>query len=154
MILNRPIAIALIVAFTVVVNVHTVFSTINHGIELIILPVFINNLVIPLLLIIGALGVWFYKLWGWWVLVTTTGITVFTGIAYLLKIPLVLYLSYIMTIGLVVIIESIIFYYLFNKNILSAFAIPLEKRTSILKQCLSISVIGGLLMFLVLPGIK
>lgn len=154
MIFNRPLGIALIVAFTLITNVINIITTINYGIEVIIFPVVIFNYVFPLLLIIGSLGLWFNKLWGWWLQVTVTGIIIVSAISYLVKIPFGMYLSYLIGNAFVILTASLIFYYLFNRNILSAFNIPLDQRPFILKRCLSISIIFGLLSLLILPGVN
>jgi len=153
MILNRPNGIALIIVFTVLTNFFTILATLNYGFELITPVVFLVNLFLPILLVSGAIGVWFKKQWGWWLLVVITGVNIISVIAYTFTLPVNFYLSYIQQRGIGLIIGIVIFYYLFNRSILMALSIPAEKRLKTLKQSIGYSIAGGLLMVLVLPGV-
>jgi len=154
MTLNRPNGIVVIVVFTVLTNLFTLIATLNYGLDQITPVVLLVNLLLPVLLVYGAIGVWFKRQWGWWLLVLVTGINIMSVIAYTFTLPMTLYISYLTQKGIGVLIGIGIFYYLFNKNILSAFTIPLENRVKMLKQCIGASVAGGILMLLILPGIK
>jgi hypothetical protein len=113
------------------------------------IPVFIlTNVVGPVAMIAGGIGLWSKALWAWWICVIVEGIEVSTKTIMAFTAPHALLGTYPLKQNVSLLIAVAVLVYLFNKKIFQAFHGEEVVRKKMLGVLALVSfVVGGLIMW-------
>ena len=113
----------------------------------------ITNVLSPLAMVAGGVGLWQRKLWGWWLSVIAIGAGLSSIFIMLLKIPTGAAV-FISSNAIGSIIGIFMLWYLAKPGLMAAFGFGIDERKKTLGIAFAISVLVGVLVVILTPDPK
>jgi len=163
---GRPTGIALSTAYLILfglVFLLFTFLQIESPSELtkslsrsgILLPLFLlTNIISPIAMIAGGIGIWNKKLWGWYAATLVLGAEISSTLILLVKIPLDMLPVFISSKSIGLITGLLVFSYLTTKLVMKNFGFAFDERSATLKKILGASVALALLVVILSPSLS
>ena len=124
------------------------------GSEFLLPLFFLTNIISPIVMIAGGVGIWNKKLWGWYAATLVLGAEIATSLIFLVKIPLGMFPVFISSKSIGLLTGLLVVFYLTTKTVMEKFDFKYSERGTTLKRILGASIAIGFIVVFLSPSLS